>query len=191
MHSWTHLPGIYVNRGYPRHLSIGERFQTMDMLLTIKKHWEMQLQSTASIRLPRNQCCYRWIVSCEAGSGRKLLFQEENGQTVQSVQAELSDDRSSAVRSPRPTEKLDSQTNNSQPESIEQIVLACFSTVLEIPATSIDPDESIMNLGLDSILTVEMSHILKTEADIDISATELLRPITIKDIVKKHFNLIS
>ena len=105
--------------------------------------------------------------------------------------AELSDDRSSAVRSPRPTEKLDSQTNNSQPESIEQIVLACFSTVLEIPATSIDPDESIMNLGLDSILTVEMSHILKTEAGIDISATELLRPITIKDIVKKHFNLIS
>ena len=76
------------------------------------------------------------------------------------------------------------------PTALNRLCSRVFRRVLEIPVASIDLDESIMNLGLDSILTVEMSHLLKTEADIDISATELLRPITIRDIVNRHSNSI-
>ena len=73
-----------------------------------------------------------------------------------------------------------------KPSDCEQIVLSCFSKVLEIPMSSIEPHESVLNLGVDSILAVELSHLLRTEGNLDISATELLNPITIHDIVKQH-----
>ena len=73
-----------------------------------------------------------------------------------------------------------------QHSDFEQIVLSCFSRVLEIPMSSIEPHESVLNLGVDSLLAVELSHLLRSEGNLDISATELLNPITIHDIVKQH-----
>ena len=77
-------------------------------------------------------------------------------------------------------------TSNIDRESCEQIVLSCFSKVLEIPMNSIAPSESILNLGVDSLLAVELSHLLRSEGNFAISATELLQSITISDIVESQ-----
>ena len=90
----------------------------------------------------------------------------------------------------RPTDKASNRsgnakgTSNFDRESCEQIVLSCFSKVLEIPMNSIAPSESILNLGVDSLLAVELSHLLRSEGNLEISASDLLQSITIRDIVE-------
>ncbi len=71
-------------------------------------------------------------------------------------------------------------------ESCEQIVLSCFSKVLEIPLNSIEPSESVLNLGVDSLLAVELSNLLRSEGKLQISATDLLQSITIRDIIESQ-----
>ncbi len=71
-------------------------------------------------------------------------------------------------------------------DNCEQIVLSCFSKVLEIPIEFIEPDESVLNLGVDSLLAVELSHLLRSEGNLEISAAELLQSITIRDIVESQ-----
>lgn len=85
-------------------------------------------------------------------------------------------------------ERTDKSKNNScEPQSpdFEHIVLSCFSKVLEIPISSIEPNRSVLDLGIDSLLAVELSHLLRSEANMDISATELLNPVTIHDILRQ------
>lgn len=72
--------------------------------------------------------------------------------------------------------------------NFEHTVLSCFSKVLELPMDSIEPGESVLDLGVDSLLAVELSHLLGSEANVEISAADLLQSITIRDIIQSHAN---
>ncbi len=71
-------------------------------------------------------------------------------------------------------------------DSCEKTVLSCFSKVLDIPLNSIQPSESVLNLGVDSLLAVELSHLLRSEGNLEISAADLLQSTTIRDIVESQ-----
>ncbi len=75
-----------------------------------------------------------------------------------------------------------SENIDSNNTDVQQKVLSCVSRVLGIPRDAVDLHESIVNLGIDSLLAVELSHLLRVESDIRISATSLLQPISIHEI---------
>ena len=65
------------------------------------------------------------------------------------------------------------------------VVRTCFSKVLGIPETSIDVNESVLDLGMDSLLAVELSQLLRSEGDLEIGAADLLQQVTIQDIIER------
>ena len=67
-----------------------------------------------------------------------------------------------------------------------QSAISCVSRVLEIPIEAFDPDEAIVDLGIDSLLAVELSHLLQAECDIAISAASLLERVSVTDIVVRN-----
>ncbi len=62
-------------------------------------------------------------------------------------------------------------------------VLDCISRVLEIPKQEIELDEPIVNLGIDSLLAVELSHLLRSNCQVEVSASSLLDQVSVRDIV--------
>ncbi len=64
-------------------------------------------------------------------------------------------------------------------------VLDCLSRVLDFPKNEIEVDEPIVNLGIDSLLAVELSHQLRSDCQIEISATSLLDQLSVKDILER------
>ena len=95
---------------------------------------------------------------------------------------------SSAISSPRLSEngQKGSEKTDANDTDVQQKVLSCVSRVLDIPRDTVDLYEPIVNLGMDSLLAVELSHLLRVESDILISATSLLRPISIHDIASHN-----
>ena len=90
----------------------------------------------------------------------------------------------STISSPKLSEN--GQEGSENPESnntdVQQKVLSCVSRVLGIPRDAVDLHEPIVNLGIDSLLAVELSHMLRMESSIQISATSLLQPVSIHEI---------
>ena len=74
------------------------------------------------------------------------------------------------------------EMTDSNNTDVQQIVLSCVSRVLGIPRDAVDLHEPIVNFGIDSLLAVELSHMLRMESNIQISATSLLQPVSIHDI---------
>ena len=75
-----------------------------------------------------------------------------------------------------------SKNTDSNSTDVQQKVLSCVSRVLGIPKDAVDLHEPIVNLGIDSLLAVELSHMLRMESSIQISATSLLQPVSIHEI---------
>ena len=75
-----------------------------------------------------------------------------------------------------------SKNTDSNNTDVQQKVLSCVSRVLSIPRDAVDLHEPIVNFGIDSLLAVELSHLLRVESSIRISATSLLQPISIHEI---------
>ena len=83
---------------------------------------------------------------------------------------------------------------NQAPKSDDQVkpnvngtldsVLNCVSRVLDIPTHAIDVEDPIVNLGIDSLLAVELSHLLRADCGIEISAASILDSITIDKMLK-------
>ena len=67
--------------------------------------------------------------------------------------------------------------------SLQELVLHCVSKVLEFPKNEIELDEPIINLGIDSLLAVELSHLLRSNCRIDISAASLLDQLSVNEIL--------
>ncbi len=63
-------------------------------------------------------------------------------------------------------------------------VLDCISRILDIPKNEINIDDSIANLGIDSLLAVELSHHLRASCQIEISAASLLDKVTTKEVIE-------
>lgn len=69
--------------------------------------------------------------------------------------------------------------------SQQELVLDCVSKVLEYPKNEIELDEPIVNLGIDSLLAVELSHLLRSNCRIDISAASLLDQVSVNEIMSQ------
>ncbi len=67
----------------------------------------------------------------------------------------------------------------------EAHVLKCIAEVVGVARQEIDLQESLADLGIDSLQAVELSHQLRLESGLHISATALLESSSIKDIVKR------
>ena len=63
-------------------------------------------------------------------------------------------------------------------------VSACIARVFNMKEQEIDRSEPLIHYGMDSLLAVELSHLLKTHCDLQIAAVDLLDPISIDDIVQ-------
>lgn len=74
-------------------------------------------------------------------------------------------------------------SNGSEAGEKKEMVLDCISQVLDLPKIAIDPDEPVVNLGLDSLLAVELSHLLRTNCQIEVSASSLLDQISIGELL--------
>ena len=68
-------------------------------------------------------------------------------------------------------------------KNLQELVLDCVSKVLEFPKNEIELDEPIINLGIDSLLAVELSHLLRSYCRIDISAASLLDQLSVNEIL--------
>ena len=71
-----------------------------------------------------------------------------------------------------------------QAEDKKDLVLDCVSRVLNFPKNTIDLEDPISNLGIDSLMAVELSHLLRTNCQIEISASSLLDQISIYDLLE-------
>ena len=71
-----------------------------------------------------------------------------------------------------------------QAEDKKDLVLDCVSRVLNFPKNTIELDEPIVNLGIDSLMAVELSHLLRTNCEIEISASSLLDQTSIYDLLE-------
>ena len=55
--------------------------------------------------------------------------------------------------------------------------------MLDFPKNVIELDEPIVNLGIDSFLAVELSHLLRTNCQIEVSASSLLNQISVNELL--------
>ena len=76
------------------------------------------------------------------------------------------------------------QLQNSQSKNGIDLVKSCIARVLEISENELDINRSLANYGIDSLLAVELSHLLQTEFNINIDAQDLLDNKTIEQIAK-------
>ena len=70
-------------------------------------------------------------------------------------------------------------------KNLQELVLDCVSKVLEFPKNEIELDEPIINLGIDSLLAVELSHLLRSNCRIEISAASLLDQVSVNEILNQ------
>ena len=63
-------------------------------------------------------------------------------------------------------------------------VSACIARVFNMKEDEIDRSVPLIHYGMDSLLAVELSHLLKTRCDLRIAAVDLLEPLAIDDIVQ-------
>lgn len=73
---------------------------------------------------------------------------------------------------------------DSQSKNGVDLVKSCIARVLEINENELDIDRPLANYGIDSLLAVELSHLLQTETNIKVDAQDLLDDITIEQIAK-------
>ncbi len=81
--------------------------------------------------------------------------------------------------------KQESADESDHISSLQELVLDCVSRVLEFPKNEIELDEPIINLGIDSLLAVELSHLLRSNCRIDISAASLLDQVSVSEILNQ------
>lgn len=70
------------------------------------------------------------------------------------------------------------------------VIRSCLSTVLQIPENEISQSEPLIELGIDSLLAVELSHLLKSSVGIEISAAALLEDTSMEDIIQLQKRLV-
>ncbi len=92
------------------------------------------------------------------------------------------DDSTSITRQCNPESAGESDPIN----YLQELVLDCVSKVLEFPKNEIELDEPIVNLGIDSLLAVELSHLLRSHCQIEISAASLLDQVSVNGIMMKN-----
>ena len=71
-----------------------------------------------------------------------------------------------------------------QASDVRTRIFDCISNIVGIPANEIDLNESLLELGIDSLQAVELSHQLRMESGIQVSAAALLDSVSIQDIMK-------
>ncbi len=87
---------------------------------------------------------------------------------------------------------LDESSNQSgrnpteNPEKNANAIVQCISEALDINPTELDPDEPIINFGIDSLLAVELSHMLRAKFEIQVSAASVLDQITANQIAQQN-----
>ena len=82
--------------------------------------------------------------------------------------------------------KQESADESDHINNLQESVLDCVSKVLEFPKNEIELDEPIINLGIDSLLAVELSHLLRSNCRIEISAASLLDHVSVNGILMKN-----
>ncbi len=85
----------------------------------------------------------------------------------------------------RSTTPTVSQLERNKTNDLEHSIVECFSSLLDLPKDSINLDEPIVNLGVDSLLAVELSHLLRSTCQIEVSASSMLAQTSINDILTK------
>lgn len=76
------------------------------------------------------------------------------------------------------------QLQNGQSKNGIDLVKSCIARVLEISENELDINRSLTNYGIDSLLAVELAHLLQTEFNINIDAQDLLDNKSIEQIAK-------
>ena len=76
------------------------------------------------------------------------------------------------------------ESSSANSKNTRDSVLECVSRVLGLPKNTIDADESIVDLGIDSLLAVELSHLLRADCAFEVSAASLLEQMSVNDILE-------
>ena len=76
------------------------------------------------------------------------------------------------------------QATDSRSKNGIDLIKSCIARVLEINENELDIDRPLANYGIDSLLAVELSHLLQTESNIKVDAQDLLDDKTIEQIAK-------
>ncbi len=88
-----------------------------------------------------------------------------------------------SINQQSPTQSRPSDDYSEKSHYRPQTVFDTVSQVLSVSRGEIDPDEPIINLGIDSLLAVELSHLLRANCGLEISATALMDHITINELI--------
>lgn len=91
---------------------------------------------------------------------------------------------------PTPAEDQQAHPNPPSPKEksfdLQSTVTACIARVFSMQEDEIDSSEPLIHYGMDSLLAVELSHLLKTHCSLQVAAVDLLEPISIDDIVQRQ-----
>ena len=104
------------------------------------------------------------------------------GQSITGDQFSSPHENSASITSQSKQETTDKSDHI---DNLQELVLDCVSKVLEFPKNEIELDEPIINLGIDSLLAVELSHLLRSNCRIDISAASLLDQVSVNEILSQ------
>ena len=79
--------------------------------------------------------------------------------------------------------KNKSESGNSKKfRNSSQRLISCIARVLDLTEETIDTRKPIVEYGLDSLLAVELAHLVKVECEVDVSVSQLLERVTIEDL---------
>ncbi len=93
-----------------------------------------------------------------------------------------SDDRAT----PSAAKQIDRKSQNgsvSGPNDVADSVYNCICSVIGIPKDQIELEQLVVDLGIDSLQAVELSHQLRTKSNIQISAASLLESVSIQELI--------
>ncbi len=116
------------------------------------------------------------------GGPQASHFVVSGGQSITGDQFSSVDDYSASITS---QSKQESTGDSDHIDSLQELILNCVSKVLDFPKTEIELDEPLVNLGIDSLLAVELSHLLRSNCRIDISAASLLDQVSVNEILSQ------
>lgn len=68
---------------------------------------------------------------------------------------------------------------------IEDVLCEIFSKIVKIPVSKLQKNESILNWGVDSLMTLEIKYLIKAEIGIEVSTIDILRGLSISQMAVK------
>ena len=99
-----------------------------------------------------------------------------------------SDDPNSATATTKMTSKQALQKASSRAEAVHiatSVLVEKFSTVLIVPVEELSREKTVVSLGLDSLVAVEVRSWIKREMDATMSTMELLNSVNIVALAEK------